>query len=104
MAQHFLGTLPQDIIVGNVQLYPHQVSAFHRAQAALTEFRGALLCDDVGLGKTYVALAIAATSSTRPLIVAPATLGVMWHAACAQAGVHADLRSIESLELSYQSQ
>jgi superfamily II DNA or RNA helicase len=96
IAQHVLGTLAQDVSVGTIRLYPHQTSAFHRAQAAIAAFGGALLCDDVGLGKTYVALAIAATSA-RPLVIAPATLGTMWHTACAQARVHADLISMEAL-------
>jgi hypothetical protein len=49
---------------------------------ALDEFGGALLCDDVGMGKTYVATAIA-KQYKRCLIVCPAALVSMWRDALA---------------------
>ena len=100
IAQYVLGSEAQELSVGNVRLYPHQTAAVHRLQAAIAEFGGALLADEVGLGKTYVALAVAAAASehaTRILIVAPATLGPMWHSACAQAQIDANITSMEAL-------
>ncbi|MDQ6736160.1 MAG: hypothetical protein M3Z30_00485 [Gemmatimonadota bacterium] len=57
---------------------------------------GALLCDDVGLGKTYVALAVAA-SYDPVVVVAPAVLLAMWRNALAVTGVTATVVSLESL-------
>ncbi|HEU5183878.1 MAG TPA: DEAD/DEAH box helicase [Gemmatimonadaceae bacterium] len=82
--------------LGSVMLRPHQREAVARARAALAEHGGALLADDVGLGKTFVALAIA-TEAHDPLIVAPAALRAMWAQACAQTGVRADFRSYQAL-------
>ena len=48
-----------DARLGSVTLHPHQVSAIRRIESALEEFGGALLCDEVGMGKTFVALAVA---------------------------------------------
>ncbi|HEU5183440.1 MAG TPA: hypothetical protein VFU01_02655, partial [Gemmatimonadaceae bacterium] len=59
--------------LGSVTLRPHQGEAVARARAALAEHGGALLADDVGLGKTFVALAVAA-GARDPLVVAPAAL------------------------------
>ncbi|MGI8510057.1 MAG: helicase-related protein, partial [Gemmatimonadaceae bacterium] len=86
----------QDISIGTVTLYPHQVSAVQQVQRTLREFGGALLCDAVGLGKTYTALAVAAAYG-EPLIIAPAILGTMWQQALDCAGVRASFCSIEAL-------
>jgi hypothetical protein len=67
-----------------------------RIERALGEFGGALLADETGLGKTYVALAIA-RAARRPLIVSPAALRDMWRLAMATAGCSVPWRSIESL-------
>lgn len=59
-------------------LAPHQVPAFERLLAILRRYRGALLADAVGLGKSYVALAVAAACD-RPLALAvPAVLVRQW--------------------------
>src|SRR5690242_21188298 len=62
--------------IGAVTLRPHQRTAVARLRAVMQEFGGALLADDAGLGKTYVAAALA-RDATRPLIVAPASLRSM---------------------------
>ena len=67
-----------------------------RAEAALEEFGGVLLCDDVGLGKTFVATAIARRYS-HSLIVAPAALASMWRQALRTTETVADFVSIERL-------
>lgn len=82
--------------LGTVTLRPHQREAVARARTALAEHGGALVADDVGLGKTFVALAVAADAHD-PLVVAPAALRAMWARACAQTGVRAEFRSYEAL-------
>ena len=77
IAQLILGAPPSPKTVGEIELYPHQLEALNRIQSAIATFNGALLSDDVGLGKTYVALALAITYK-RTLIVTPAILKSMW--------------------------
>ena len=63
-------------------LLPQQRRSFRRVLAALRRHRGAVLADPVGSGKTYVALAVAASfnrgSPTACLV--PATLQPQWEA------------------------
>lgn len=66
--------------LGSIELQPHQVSAVTRLRKAIREFGGALLCDPVGTGKTFTALALAECSE-RTLVVAPAVLKEMWQRA-----------------------
>ena len=82
--------------LGAVTLWPHQRDAVTRLRAAIAEFRGALLADDVGLGKTFVALAVASRYA-RPLVVAPAALREVWRHASARAGVAIEVISMEQL-------
>src|SRR4051812_21141158 len=82
--------------VGPLGLEPHQVSAVARLRTGLGAFNGALLCDDVGMGKTYTALAVAKDSARRA-IVAPAALIPMWRDSLARTGVTAALFTFESL-------
>ena len=63
-------------LLGSIRLRPHQQSAIVRLRSAITEFGGALLCDEVGMGKTFVALAIA--RGTVAHVIAPAVLRDMW--------------------------
>jgi superfamily II DNA or RNA helicase len=83
-------------MVGSITLYPHQRSAIERLQIALDHFNGALLCDDVGMGKTYVAIGVA-KGFRRPLVVAPAALIPMWRAALAATCSEAELVTFEAL-------
>jgi hypothetical protein len=82
--------------LGSITLRPHQREAVARARTALQEHGGTLIADDVGLGKTFIALALAA-EARRPLVVGPASLRTMWSQACEQAGVGAEYRSYEAL-------
>ena len=82
--------------VGSVVLRAHQRGAVARLRAALDEFGGALLADDVGLGKTFVALAVAAGTG-RVCVVAPAALRDMWAAAARAAAVRPTFASVEAL-------
>ncbi len=62
---------------GTVTLHTHQAEAVERLQPLLQQHGGALLADDVGLGKTYVALAIAQRYA-HTSVLAPAGLVPMW--------------------------
>jgi hypothetical protein len=77
-------------------LRPHQQSAVGRAEAALEEFGGVLIGDDVGMGKTFVATAIARRYA-HSLIVAPAALASMWRDALVTTKTPADFLSFERL-------
>ena len=85
--------------LGDITLEPHQRSAVTRLVSAIDEFGGALLADDVGLGKTFVAAAIS-RRYTRTLVVAPAALGTMWSQAQIVAGISTDFISFERLSRS----
>lgn len=82
--------------LGSITLRPHQRSAVTRLRRVIAESGGALLADAVGLGKTFVAIALA-RDAVRPLVVAPATLVHMWSDALARTDVRCDITSYERL-------
>ena len=82
--------------MGSVALRPHQISAVRRLRVALEQFGGALLADEVGMGKTFVALAIAARFQ-RPIVAGPAVLRDMWSHQARLAGIEIPFASFESL-------
>jgi superfamily II DNA or RNA helicase len=84
---------------GTITLRPHQIDAAARLARLLGESGGALLADEVGLGKTYVALALA-HDARDPLIVAPAALLPMWRSALERVRRSATLVSFERLSRS----
>ncbi|MDQ6768569.1 MAG: DEAD/DEAH box helicase [Gemmatimonadota bacterium] len=96
IARLILGEAAGDPKIGTISLQPHQLSAVARIEGALDEFGGALLCDEVGMGKTFVALAVARPYSRR-LVVAPAALAQMWSQALEATGIGADFVSFEKL-------
>ena len=96
IARVMLGSEKTCARLGAITLKPHQQSAVTRAEAAIEEFGGVLLCDDVGLGKTFVATAIARRFS-RSIVVAPAALTSMWRDALETTESDADFLSFESL-------
>ena len=77
-------------------LWPHQVDAARRIAGSIKVFGGALLCDAVGLGKTYTGLAIA-TRYRSVLLSAPAVLNRQWTRVSDQLGVGVSIVSHESL-------
>ncbi|MEO8576380.1 MAG: DEAD/DEAH box helicase [Gemmatimonadales bacterium] len=83
-------------LLGSIALHAHQVQAVHRLRGAIDEFGGAFLCDPVGTGKTFTALALAAPN-TRVLVVAPAVLRPMWTDAARRANRLIAFVSFESL-------
>jgi superfamily II DNA or RNA helicase len=81
---------------GSILLRPHQLVAAVRIKQLIDDNGGALLADEVGLGKTYVALAVAHTAQ-RLVVVAPAALQSMWYAALERVGRTATFVSFERL-------
>ena len=59
-------------------LAPHQVPAARRLTAIIARHGGALLADAVGLGKSYVALAVALARQEPFTLVVPAVLVSQW--------------------------
>ena len=96
IARTILGSQSFAAELGAVRLKPHQASSIPRLELALNEFGGALLCDEVGMGKTYIALAIARRYA-RVLIVAPAGLKEMWRDAIARSRTQASFTTFERL-------
>lgn len=96
IAAHVLGSAPGRSVLGAVHLHRHQCDAVRRLGTIMRNNGGALLADEVGLGKTFVALALAADFG-RPTIVAPASLRPMWRAASARAAVDTRFVSMERL-------
>jgi superfamily II DNA or RNA helicase len=80
-------------------LRPDQRLSFQRLLAAVLRFNGALLADGVGTGKTFIALAVAASlEPRRPIqVLAPAALLPQWKEAAARIGILARLHSHETL-------
>jgi len=59
-------------------LAPHQLPAAERLTAIIARHGGALLADEVGLGKSYVALAVALARGEPFTLVVPAVLVSQW--------------------------
>jgi hypothetical protein len=80
-------------------LYPEQQQSFRRVAAAVRRYRGALLADPVGSGKTFVALAVAAlfNGSAPTTCFAPAMILFQWKSAAASLGVPVLLCSHEQV-------
>jgi hypothetical protein len=78
-------------------LRSEQVDAWRRVMAALDGWRGALLCESVGSGKTWIALATATQESQPAVACVPAILQPQWDAAAARAGVRLRCWSHERL-------
>ncbi|HXI32992.1 MAG TPA: hypothetical protein VNH63_02835, partial [Gemmatimonadales bacterium] len=78
-------------------LAPHQATAAARLREIIARWGGALLADAAGLGKSYVALAVAAASRQPVTLVVPAVLVPQWRALAAQLGVDVAIITHESL-------
>lgn len=99
IAREWLRSTSVPARLGAITLRPHQIDAARRLSAIIAANGGALLCDEVGLGKTYVALAVA-RAYARPLVVAPAALRAMWRSAAAACANDVTFASMESLSRS----
>ena len=69
-------------------LAPHQIPAAERLTAILAHHGGALLADAVGLGKSYVALAVALARGEPFALVVPAVLAPQWRELLERFGQH----------------
>ena len=78
-------------------LAPHQVPAAERLVAIMRRYGGALLADAVGLGKSYVALAVALALGEPVALVVPAVLFPQWRELLARHDVDAAILTHESL-------
>lgn len=89
-------TSGDNVRLGHVTLLPHQAEAVARLRATLDAHQIALLADDTGLGKTYVACALA-READHPLVVAPAAVRDVWSAASDRTGTTLRVVSHEAL-------
>src|SRR3954453_3900450 len=81
-------------------LAPHQRDAVQRALALIARHGGAILADDVGLGKSYVAASIAAELQRRGSgveIVVPASLVSQWRDTLGDFNIDATIITHDSL-------
>jgi superfamily II DNA or RNA helicase len=79
-------------------LLPDQERSFRRVLAAVRRHGGAVLADPVGTGKTFIALAVAATVNRAPTAcLVPATLLGQWERAARRTGVRVTLCSHEQV-------
>jgi hypothetical protein len=77
-------------------LKPHQVDAARRVRGSLLVFGTALLADAVGLGKTYVALAVASLYESA-IVVLPAALRTQWQRVSESLGIDIHIVTHEAL-------
>ena len=96
MAETFLAAPAITADQGEIRLAPYQVEAASRVLALMRERGGAVLADATGLGKTFVAAAVARLHPPA-LVVAPAALRVMWRGSLGRTGVQARVESYETL-------
>src|SRR6266487_4079651 len=82
-------------------LAPHQVPAAERLSAIIARHGGALLADAVGLGKSYVALAVALARREPFALVVPAVLVDQWRALLAQHDAETPILTHESLSATH---
>jgi len=81
-------------------LLPHQADAVRRSRAILRRFGGVLVADGVGLGKTYIALALAVLERNQgghPVAVVPAALRPEWLRASSDTCVPIELHTHSEL-------
>lgn len=98
IASHILGMRSPADALGEITLHPHQRDGVDRLLKLLDSRGGALLADDVGLGKTFIALAVARESRARDvLVVAPAALREGWIDSARRAAVILRFVSVEML-------
>lgn len=95
IAAAYLDALPEGTL-GSIVLRDDQRRTVARARRSLARHGGCLIADDVGRGKTFVALALA-RAWTAPVVVAPAGLRETWLGAMAQARVPCQIVSHEAL-------
>ena len=96
IAHELLDVHRSPLMIGDVTLYAHQQRAVARLRALLSVANGAMLADATGVGKTFVALALAAEFE-RTLIITPAALVDTWRVAAERTRTSPTLTSMEML-------
>ena len=96
-ARALLDGTPLAAIPWPAWLAPHQIPAANRLTAILARYGGALLADEVGLGKSYIALAVALARNEPFALVVPAVLVPQWRALLGRFGIHAPMITHEAL-------
>ena len=81
-----------------IELAPHQREAVDRIRILLDRYQGAILADEVGLGKSFVAAAVAAALSANAIeVIVPASLVDQWKETLGDFGVDARVITHDSL-------
>lgn len=80
-----------------IELAPHQRDAAERLLDLLTTFGGAILADDVGLGKSFVAAEVARRMAGEIEFIVPASLVTQWRRTLDDFGVGARVITHDSL-------
>src|SRR5436190_1768775 len=83
-----------------IELAPHQLEAVTRILALLDRYGGAILADDVGLGKSFVAAAVAVQMKARRSaveVIVPASLVAQWRDTLREFAVEARTITHDSL-------
>src|SRR5262245_4939906 len=80
-----------------IELAPHQQEAVERIGVLLARFRGAILADEVGLGKSFVAATVAASAREDVEVIVPPSLVAQWRETLADFGVRAPVITHDSL-------
>jgi superfamily II DNA or RNA helicase len=80
-----------------IELAQHQTEALGRITALLERFGGAILADEAGLGKSYVAAAIAAGHRGEVEAIVPASLVAQWRETLEDFGAAARVLTHDSL-------
>jgi superfamily II DNA or RNA helicase len=89
---------PEDPATAPSWLLQEQVPSFKRVLAALRRYRGALLADAVGSGKTFIALAVAAALNRGPTAcLVPASLTAQWRTTAHRLGIPVTLCTHEQV-------
>jgi len=87
-ARALLDSTPAAPVAWPPWLAPHQIPAADRLTAIIARHGGALLADEVGLGKSYIALAVALARKEPFALVVPAILLPQWRSLLGRFGVH----------------
>src|SRR2546428_6134782 len=80
-----------------IELAPHQTEAVGRIRPLLDRFRGAILADEVGLGESFVAAAVAASFRGEIEVIVPASLVMQWRETLENFGAEAHVITHDSL-------
>ncbi|HWC72556.1 MAG TPA: SNF2-related protein, partial [Gemmatimonadales bacterium] len=86
-ARALLDSAPLNPVAWPSWLAPHQIPAADRLTAIIARHGGAVLADEVGLGKSYIALAIALARNEPFALVVPAVLLPQWRGLLGRFGV-----------------